>query len=444
MEDDSEVQDDQQEEDWYQNDLQLAAELGKALLERNRELEAQIIHLQQINNEQNLEIEYITRQLETVRDSSESRMRIYEELDRTSQDLEKTNQRLLIDAKTDKQRIEKLMTTVLQLEEKCDNLEKKVDDMKAEEKRLKQKQQKQDSRRAVSLASLREKERDPYLKDIMNEDCHWTYNNQFKKLPLNPYEQEIKNLQEAVKQLKAQALIDKRKKEDLETEVSLLWEENAGLEKKVRSLEDDVKENGYLKFEIQRQKLNLGKYCKKCSSDLVELKTAIEKEIEPDDPQVGAGKLVRLESGGSVYGSTESLNKIVPDIQEVSPVEDNDTSSVSILDELETQYKKLFKKYEDLQNKSSRRPGSFHESETFDEALHRQLAVSHKEVQTMLKMQKSTSTAEAATSAEQETNLPHYKSLFRDIFATLKQTRIDESSEQPPTSPHSAEYKPLK
>lgn len=54
-------------------------------------------------------MQYITRQLETVRDSSESRMRIYEELDRTSQDLEKTNQRLHIDAKTDKQRIEKLV-----------------------------------------------------------------------------------------------------------------------------------------------------------------------------------------------------------------------------------------------------------------------------------------------------------------------------------------------
>jgi hypothetical protein len=35
----------------------LAAELGKALLERNRELEAQVIYLQQINNEQNMEIE---------------------------------------------------------------------------------------------------------------------------------------------------------------------------------------------------------------------------------------------------------------------------------------------------------------------------------------------------------------------------------------------------
>lgn len=441
--DDSEVQDDQQDEDWYQSDLQLAAELGKALLERNRELEAQVIQLQQINNEQNMEIEYITRQLETVRDSSESRMRIYEELDRTSQELEKTNQRLQIDGKTDKQRIEKLMKTVLQLEEKCDDLEKKVEEMKAEEKRLKQKQQKQDNRRAVSLASLREKERNPYLKDILNEDCHWTYNNQFKKLPLNPYEQEIKNLQEAVKQLKAQALIDKRKKEDLETEVSLLWEENSGLEKKVRSLEEDVKENSYLKFEIQRQKLNLGKYCKKCSNDLVELKSAIEKEIEPDEPQVGAGKLVRLESGGSVYGSTESLNKIVPDIQEVSPVEDHEASSISILDELETQYKNLFKKYEDLVQNKGRRPGSFHESETFDEALHKQLAVSHKEVQTLLKMQKTTTTCDTASSAEEEPNLPHYKSLFRDIFATLKQTRIDESSEQPPaTSPHS-EPKPL-
>lgn len=44
--------------------------------------------------------------------------------------------------------------------------------------------------------------------------------------------------------------IDKRKKEDLEMEVFLLWEENVGLEKKVRFLEDDVKENGYFKFEI--------------------------------------------------------------------------------------------------------------------------------------------------------------------------------------------------
>jgi hypothetical protein len=38
-------------------DLHLAAELGKALLETNRELETQSIHLHQVNHEQSLEIE---------------------------------------------------------------------------------------------------------------------------------------------------------------------------------------------------------------------------------------------------------------------------------------------------------------------------------------------------------------------------------------------------
>ena len=38
-------------------DLQLAAELGKALLERNRDLESQLIHAQQIDADQQLEIE---------------------------------------------------------------------------------------------------------------------------------------------------------------------------------------------------------------------------------------------------------------------------------------------------------------------------------------------------------------------------------------------------
>jgi len=51
--------------------------------------------------------QFLTKQLDLLRDSSESRMRVYEELDRNTQELEKTNQRLLLDAKGDKQRIEK-------------------------------------------------------------------------------------------------------------------------------------------------------------------------------------------------------------------------------------------------------------------------------------------------------------------------------------------------
>ena len=78
-----------------------------------------------------------------------------------------------------------------------------------------------------------------------------------------------------------------------------------------------------------------------------------------------------------------------------------------------------------------KRSGSFNEAtgETFDEVLQRQLAVSHKEVQTLLKLH--TSDTSCGASADDLSSPPPYKSIFRDIFATLKKSRIEESGEQP-------------
>ncbi|GAB6030781.1 hypothetical protein CHUAL_007629 [Chamberlinius hualienensis] len=45
------------EQQWYENDLQLAAELGKTLLERNKELEFTLRQQQAIVDDQALEIE---------------------------------------------------------------------------------------------------------------------------------------------------------------------------------------------------------------------------------------------------------------------------------------------------------------------------------------------------------------------------------------------------
>ena len=45
-----------------------------------------------------------------MRTMAESRNRVYEEVDRTAQDLEKSNQKLLIDAKADRQKIDKFVT----------------------------------------------------------------------------------------------------------------------------------------------------------------------------------------------------------------------------------------------------------------------------------------------------------------------------------------------
>lgn len=308
--------------------------------------------------------------------------------------------------------------------------------MKKEEN-IKQKQQKQESRRALSLANLREN------KNIYISDLQWTYNDQFKKLPLNPYEVEIKKLQEVLKQMKAQQVIEKRKREDLETEVSLLWDENNSLEEKNKELEEQVKT-----LEDDLEKLKLLK-TRSLAQELSKFdpQNVIASEVEDDDTEfTSRGKLVKLNGGGSLYGSTESVNQIAPDTKELSPV-DPDKNSVSILNELETQYHNLFQKYEDLLQ-GKRRSGSFNEAsgESFDEMLQKQLAVSHKEVQTLLKLHTKDASC-GDTSAEDP---PPYKSIFRDIFATLKKSRIEESGEQPTstnvtplTSPMSAEEKPV-
>lgn len=52
-------------------------------------------------------LQYLKSQLDTMRTMTESRNRIYEEVDRTAQDLEKNNQRLIMEARADKQKIEK-------------------------------------------------------------------------------------------------------------------------------------------------------------------------------------------------------------------------------------------------------------------------------------------------------------------------------------------------
>ena len=87
---------------WYDDDLQLAAELGKTLLERNLDLEAQLQQSVQFQSEQKLEIDLLQKQLEVLKNVNESRMRMYEDVDRNSHELEKLNSQLMKDRKTDR------------------------------------------------------------------------------------------------------------------------------------------------------------------------------------------------------------------------------------------------------------------------------------------------------------------------------------------------------
>ncbi|XP_076265217.1 cerebellar degeneration-related protein 2-like isoform X1 [Rhynchophorus ferrugineus] len=111
-------------------DLQLAAELGKTLLDRNKELESLLREKQSTIEDQKLEIEYLTKQTVALKEVNDSRLRIYEQLEVSIQDLERTNHRLQFENSTEKKHIKSLKTTVEQLEGKCEELQSTIDDLR--------------------------------------------------------------------------------------------------------------------------------------------------------------------------------------------------------------------------------------------------------------------------------------------------------------------------
>ncbi|KAL8597457.1 hypothetical protein ACOMHN_050955 [Nucella lapillus] len=423
-------------ETYCENDLELAAELGKALLERNRELETQLHHQQQVYHEQTLKLQHVSKQLESLRAMSESRNRVYEDMDRTSQELERHNSQLGMQVKTDRQKIERLTGTVDSLEQKVEDLHKQLEEAArkaaAEDGHRGQGVlKKQEKRRTASLASLNSKANDQqsyYLGDLA-----WTQTAEFRKVPLNPLESELLRLQETVQHLRTQCSTQRRQTDDLEVHLDVAQQENVHLLAKVKVLEDRLSEAMVLEYELeqakQAQQSGEPRVCQNCQKQLDSpgrpqaLERSLLSEVEQDeDPQlVSQARAVKLEGGESLYGSSESINKVSSEASEIK-----ESEKKSILDELEMQYKSVFHKYEHLVNSSSSSsskatqglPTEGGEQSAQDRAIRRHLA--HKEVQTLLHETLS------RDFASQDTQPPPYRALFQDLFATLRKTRRQE------------------
>lgn len=100
-----------EEEPWYdkqdlEHDLQLAAELGKSLLERNRELEQGLQQMCSTNQEQLQEIEYLTKQVDLLRQVNDQHAKVYEQLDVAARELELSNRKLVQDNRASQQKIQ--------------------------------------------------------------------------------------------------------------------------------------------------------------------------------------------------------------------------------------------------------------------------------------------------------------------------------------------------
>uniref|UniRef100_A0A182MN87 Cerebellar degeneration-related protein 2-like n=1 Tax=Anopheles culicifacies TaxID=139723 RepID=A0A182MN87_9DIPT len=110
------------------DDLQLAAELGKTLLERNKELEATLKHHQNIIDDHVQEIEYLTKQNAALREVNDSRMKIYEQLEVSIQDLERDKYKLALEYQAEKKHVKQLCSNIESLETKVEELTRSLED----------------------------------------------------------------------------------------------------------------------------------------------------------------------------------------------------------------------------------------------------------------------------------------------------------------------------
>ncbi|XP_046802546.1 uncharacterized protein LOC111684866 isoform X2 [Lucilia cuprina] len=113
---------------WSKTDLQLAAELGKTLLERNKELETLLKEHKHTVEEQEQEIVYLKKHTTALREVNDSRLKVYEQLEVGIQDLERANHRLLVENTADKKHIKTLGHNIETLEARCEELTKQLEE----------------------------------------------------------------------------------------------------------------------------------------------------------------------------------------------------------------------------------------------------------------------------------------------------------------------------
>ncbi|XP_066496785.1 cerebellar degeneration-related protein 2 [Tiliqua scincoides] len=441
-----------EDEPWYdqqdlQQDLHLAAELGKTLLDRNTELETSLQQMYATNEEQLQEIEYLTKQVELLRQMNDQHAKVYEQLDVTARELEDANQRLVADSRSSQQRILSLTETIESLQTHIDDLQRQVEDLKSSGQGHVSHERSEQPRSVHSF---------PCLKELYDLRKYFVYDHIFAEKitsmdnQLSPLEEENQNLKKALTLLQAQLNLEKEKRVTLEEEYGLMLKENCDLEQRlvdvdlyrfrVEELEGEVTEMRQL-FQSENTFVN-GVEKLVPESFFISFKDCLERELSrsPLDGMAVAvpepdKRALKRSSSESLLGSAAGGDLLKGHEETcIRQAEAVKQRGISLLNEVDAQYNALKVKYEELLKKCQ-----------IDEE-----SLTHKAVQTSKQFSKDagvgrgtqdTQAAESGTAVPNSTSLapntpPEYKLLFKEIFSCIKKTKqeIDE---------HRAKYKSL-
>ncbi|XP_055297106.1 cerebellar degeneration-related protein 2 isoform X2 [Sitodiplosis mosellana] len=271
---------------WTENDLQLAAELGKTLLERNKELEGTIKNQQNIIDDQLQEIEYLTKQNNALREVNDTRLKIYENIEISIQDLEKQNHRLNVDNSGVKKINKTLTTTNETLEEKCEELRKQIEELhreveierrKNERLQIEQRTKKDETVTAPTNICSRQPDSNKNMSSTSQIDvvvAHaMTSDSQAmgidevdRRLAETCDNEEIMNIITELDGTKRQLNAERQRVSELEDQLSSLIQDNRELQNRVaQSVASDIGEMRSMHDELAiLEESGQGKMCRRC------------------------------------------------------------------------------------------------------------------------------------------------------------------------------------
>ncbi|XP_042197139.1 cerebellar degeneration-related protein 2 [Callorhinchus milii] len=441
-----------EEDAWYpqqdlERDLHLAAELGKTLLNRNTELEEALQQMYATNQEQIQEIDYLTKQVELLREMNEQHAKVYEQLDSTARDLEVSNQKLVVESKVSHQKILGLTETIESLQSHVEDIQKQMEGLKKPELDPLERDAQQ-----RALNSL------PCLKELYDLRKYFVYDHVFAEkitsteVSVSPMEEENEQLKKTLNTLQTQLTVERQRRATIEQEYSLVLRENSELEKDVSHLDNYKQCIQELETEVVelRQKSQLDNVFVSLVDNLLPESFLFAGKESSDIIHVPAtkahlnGPSSKLEADGTVLkrSSSETMLKIVSDEDLIQGHEQTcirraeavRKRGISLLNEVDEQYNALQLKYEELLKKCQIPEGSLtnkavqtkhpspHQSEN---AAQYERTPSSGEPGAGIAELAATTTQGAVVKTTGPLGIaqPEYKVLFKEIFSCIKKTK---------------------
>ncbi|KAM4716529.1 cerebellar degeneration-related protein 2 [Anableps anableps] len=421
---------------WYnqqdlEDDLHLAAELGKTLLDRNHDLEQALQQMYSTNQEQLQEIEYLTKQVELLRQMNDQHAKLYEQLDMAARDVEQSNHRLVQDNRLAQTKINSLTDTIEALQTLIEDLQTQMDELKAAQaernKRELAEQRRGFGAQSVScLKELYDLQRDRYL---TQSDGLWSPQSFLCDRDRCPGpEEENQDLQRSIQTLQRQIATERSRREAAEREIEFTSRENRGLEQRLAQLEGCWTRQTELEEEVEQLRLlwRASSGVRRPSQLLLpetvffgseERQSEADETTEKEEEQTNQSRQRCLSDSVLKATNTDELRRGHEQLC-IRRAEAVKQRGISLLNEVDAQYSALQVKYEELLQR-------YH---------HVTDALSHKAVQTSsgsyatvwARRRLSGSAAPSDLKVlPEDGQQPEYKVLFKEIFTRIQKTKED-------------------